>query len=320
MRVCTRALHRYIPLIKLGMKNHRTDDEVTPKELYLNRRQFLKHTAIFGAGLTLAACVPGAAPGSAPTAFPDEITEKSEALNFNNYYEFSLSKRSVTKLAQDFSIDPWQVEVSGLVANPISTSIQGLIDHFKIVERTYRMRCVEGYSMVLPWSGFLLKDLLEEVQPLPEAKFVAFESVLRPEEMPGQVSLENYPWPYREGRLLDEAMHSLSLMATGMYSEPLSKQNGAPLRVVVPWKYGFKSPKAIQRITLTAEQPPTLWNTLAPQEYGFLANVNPAVDHPRWSQATELRLGDSERRPTLLFNGYNEVASLYEGIDLTVAY
>jgi sulfoxide reductase catalytic subunit YedY len=264
--------------------------------------------------------VPGAAPGSAPTAFPDEITEKSEALNFNNYYEFSLSKRSVTKLAQDFSIDPWQVEVSGLVANPISTSIQGLIDRFKIVERTYRMRCVEGYSMVLPWSGFLLKDLLEEVQPLPEAKFVAFESVLRPEEMPGQVSLENYPWPYREGLLLDEAMHSLSLMATGMYSEPLSKQNGAPLRLVVPWKYGFKSPKAIQRITLTAEQPPTLWNTLAPQEYGFLANVNPAVDQPRWSQATELRLGDSERRPTLLFNGYNEVASLYEGIDLTVAY
>jgi len=298
------------------MKNHRTDDEVTPKELYLNRRQFLKHTAIFGAGLTLAACVPGAA----PTAFSDEITEKSEALNFNNYYEFSLSKRSVTKLAQDFSIDPWQVEVSGLVANPITTNIQGLIDRFKIVERTYRMRCVEGYSMVLPWSGFLLKDLLEEVRPLPEAMFVAFESALRPEEMPGQVSLENYPWPYREGLLLDEAMHNLSLMATGMYSEPLSKQNGAPLRVVVPWKYGFKSPKAIRRIFLTAEQPPTLWNTLAPQEYGFLANVNPAVDHPRWSQATELRLGDSERRPTLLFNGYDEVASLYEGIDLTVEY
>lgn len=302
------------------MKNQQAYDEVTPKALYLNRRQFLKQAAIFGAGLTLAACVPGAAPGSIPSSFPDEITEKSEALNFNNYYEFSLSKRAVTELAKDFSIEPWQVEVSGLVANPITFTIPQLTERFKIVERTYRMRCVEGYSMVLPWSGFLLRDLLEEVQPLPEAKFVAFESVLRPEEMPGQISLDNYPWPYQEGLRLDEAMHDLTIMATGMYSEPLAKQNGAPLRVVAPWKYGFKSPKAIQRITLTAEQPPTLWNALAPQEYGFLANVNPAVDHPRWSQATELRLGDSERRPTLLFNGYDEVASLYEGIDLTVEY
>ena len=302
------------------MEKNQPNDEVTPKALYLNRRQFLKQAAVFGAGLTLAACVPGATPGAAPSAFPDEVTEKSEALNFNNYYEFSLSKRSVTELAKDFSIDPWQVEVGGMVANPVTYTIPGLIERFKTVERTYRMRCVEGYSMVLPWSGFLLKDLLEEVQPLPEAKFVAFESVLRPEEMPGQISLRNYPWPYREGLRLDEAMHKLTLMATGMYSEPLSKQNGAPFRVVVPWKYWFKSPKAIQRITLTDNQPPTMWNSIAPQEYGFLANVNPSVDHPRWSQATEIRLGDSERRPTLLFNGYDEVASLYEGIDLTVEY
>ena len=302
------------------MEKTQPHDEVTPKALYLNRRQFLKQAAILGAGLTLAACVPGAAPSSSPTAFPDEITEKTEALSFNNYYEFSLSKRSVADLAKDFSTEPWQVEVGGLVANPVTYTIPELTERFKIVDRTYRMRCVEGYSMVLPWSGYLLKDLLEEVQPLPEAKFVAFESVLRPEEMPGQISLRSYPWPYQEGLRLDEAMHHLTLMATGMYAEPISKQNGAPLRVVVPWKYGFKSPKAIQRITLTAEQPPTLWNTLAPQEYGFLANVNPAVDHPRWSQATELRLGESERRPTLLFNGYDEVASLYEGVDLTVEY
>ena len=302
------------------MKNHQSDDEVTPKALYLNRREFLKHAAVFGAGLTLAACVPGAEPGSAPTAFPDEITEKSEALSFNNYYEFSLSKRSVADLAQDFSTEPWQVEVDGLVENPVTYTIPELTERFKIIDRTYRMRCVEGYSMVLPWSGFLLRDLLEEVQPLPEAKFVSFESVLRPEEMPGQSSYDMFPWPYREGLRLDEAMHKLTLMATGMYSEPLSKQNGAPLRVVVPWKYWFKSPKAIQRITLTDNQPPTMWNSIAPQEYGFLANVNPAVDHPRWSQATEIRLGDSERRPTLLFNGYDEVASLYEGIDLTVEY
>jgi len=302
------------------MANQQEPDQITPKALYLNHRQFLKQAALFGAGLTLAACVPGTAPGGLPAAFKDEITEKSEALNFINYYEFSLSKRSVTELAKDFSIEPWQVEVGGLVANPVTYTIPELIERFKIVERTYRMRCVEGYSMVLPWSGFLLSELLEEVQPLPEAKFVAFESVLRPEEMSGQVSLRTYPWPYQEGLRLDEAMHNLTIMATGMYSEPLSKQNGAPLRVVVPWKYGFKSPKAIQRITLTAEQPPTLWNTLAPQEYGFLANVNPSVDHPRWSQATELRLGEGERRPTLLFNGYDEVASLYEDIDLTVEY
>ena len=302
------------------MDNQQERDQITPKALYLNRRQFLKQAAVFGAGLTLAACMPGAAPGAVPTAFPDEITEKSEALNFINYYEFSLSKRSVTELAKDFTIEPWQVEVSGLVANPVTFTIPELIERFEIVERIYRMRCVEGYSMVLPWSGFLLRELLEEVQPLPEAKFVAFESVLRPEEMPGQISLRTYPWPYQGGLRLDEAMHNLTIMATGMYSEPLSKQNGAPLRVVVPWKYGFKSPKAIQRITLTVEQPPTLWNTLAPQEYGFLANVNPAVDHPRWSQATELRLGESERRATLLFNGYDEVASLYEGTDLRFEY
>lgn len=302
------------------MNNSQKSDEVTPKALYLNRRQFLKNAAIFGASLTLAACVPGGAPSAAPGALPDDITEKSEALNFNNYYEFSLSKRSVTELAKDFTIEPWQVEVGGLAANPATYTISGLIERFGTVERTYRMRCVEGYSMVLPWSGFLLRDLLEEAQPLPEAKFIAFESVLRPEEMPGQISLRSYPWPYREGLRLDEAMHDLTLMATGMYAEPLSRQNGAPLRMVVPWKYGFKSPKAVQRISLTAEQPATLWNTLAPQEYGFLANVNPAVDHPRWSQATELRIGESERRPTLLFNGYDEVASLYEGIDLRIEY
>lgn len=302
------------------MNNSQKSDEVTPKALYLNRRQFLKQAAIFSASLTLAACVPGGAPSAAPAALPDDITEKSEALNFNNYYEFSLSKRSVTELAKDFTIEPWQVEVGGLAANPVTYTIPGLIERFGTVERTYRMRCVEGYSMVLPWSGFLLRDLLEEAQPLPEAKFIAFESVLRPEEMPGQISLRSYPWPYREGLRLDEAMHDLTLMATGMYAEPLSRQNGAPLRMVVPWKYGFKSPKAVQRISLTAEQPATLWNTLAPQEYGFLANVNPAVDHPRWSQATELRIGESERRPTLLFNGYDEVASLYEGIDLRIEY
>ena len=302
------------------MVPHKEHDEITPKGLYLNRRQFLKQAAVVGAGLSLAACLPSEAPASTPTSIPDEITEKTQALNFNNYYEFSLSKNSVARLVEGFSIDPWQLEVGGLVANPTTYTIPDLAASFETVERVYRMRCVEAYSMVLPWSGFLLKDLLDAVQPLPEARFVAFESVLRPEEMPGQISLDDYPWPYSEGLQLDEAMHELTLIATGMYSEPLSKQCGAPLRLVVPWKYGFKGPKAIQRITLTAEQPATLWNTLAPQEYGFLANVNPAVDHPRWSQATEIRLGESKARSTLLFNGYDEVASLYEGIDLSVNY
>ena len=181
-----------IPLYKISYEKSPIGRRSHPKALYLNRREFLKHAAVFGAGLTLAACVPGAAPGSAPTAFPDEITDKSEALSFNNYYEFSLSKRSVAKLAQDFSTEPWQVDVGGLVANPVTYTIPELTERFKIIDRTYRMRCVEGYSMVLPWSGFLLRDLLEEVlQPLPEAKFVAFESVLRPRRCPGQISLSN---------------------------------------------------------------------------------------------------------------------------------
>ena len=174
--------------------------------------------------------------------------------------------------------------------------------------------------MVLPWQGFRLNKLLEDIQPLPEARYVQFQSVYRPDEMPGQVSLEYYPWPYSEGLRLDEAMHDLTILATGLYDEPLSKQNGAPIRLVVPWKYGFKSIKSIARISLVAEQPPTLWQSLASNEYGFYANVNPAVDHPRWSQATEIRIGESERRVTELFNGYDEVTELYEGMDLSVDY
>jgi sulfoxide reductase catalytic subunit YedY len=174
--------------------------------------------------------------------------------------------------------------------------------------------------MVLPWQGFQLNKLLKDIEPLPEARFVQFQSVFRPDEMPGQVSLSYYPWPYSEGLRLDEAMHPLTILATGMYEEPLSKQNGAPIRLVVPWKYGFKSIKSNARISLVAEQPPTLWQSLASNEYGFYANVNPAVDHPRWSQATEIRIGESERRATLLFNGYDEVADLYKDMDLTVEY
>lgn len=291
-------------------------DTITPKELFLSRRQFLRAAGFAGAGVLLASCAPGE---SVPSVFSDPQTAPETATNFINYYEFSLSKSSVTDLAKDFTTTPWQIEVTGLVNNPQTFTIEDILDRFKQEERVYRMRCVEGWSMVLPWQGFSLNKLLEVVQPTSDAKFVSFESVLRPEQMPGQQSLP-YPWPYLEGLRLDEAMHDLTILATGMYNEPLTPQNGAPIRLVVPWKYGFKNLKAITRIKLRADMPPTFWSSIGPQEYGFYANVNPDVDHPRWTQATELRMGDSERRPTLMFNGYNEVASLYEGMDLKQNY
>lgn len=231
-----------------------------------------------------------------------------------------MSKTSVAGLARDFALKPWQVEVSGLVKNPKTYTIDDLLSRFQPEERVYRMRCVEAWSMVLPWTGFPLSRLLKEAEPLPEAQFVAFEAVLRPEEMPGQRELD-YPWPYLEGLRLDEAMHDLTFLATGMYGEPLTPQNGGPIRLVVPWKYGFKGIKALVRIKLVKDMPVTFWNALAPQEYGFYANVNPAVDHPRWSQAEEIRIGEQKYRPTLLFNGYEkEVVSLYDGMDLKVNY
>lgn len=296
------------------------EDVITPKDLYLNRREFLRAMGISSAALLLAACEPGET-GTTTTFFgQDAMTAKEDALDYVNFYEFSLSKRGVADRTGDFVTDPWEIQIDGLVANPQTIALDELIERYKIDEYTYRMRCVEGWSMVLPWQGFQLNKLLKDIEPLPEARFVQFQSVFRPDEMPSQVSLSYYPWPYSEGLRLDEAMHPLTILATGMYEEPLTKQNGAPIRLVVPWKYGFKSIKSIARISLVAEQPPTLWQSLASNEYGFYANVNPAVDHPRWSQATEIRIGESERRATLLFNGYDEVADLYKDMDLTVEY
>jgi sulfoxide reductase catalytic subunit YedY len=291
-------------------------DTITPKELFLSRRQFLRAAGFAGAGVLLASCAPGE---TVPSGFSDDLTPFDRATNYINYYEFSTSKTSVAELAKDFTTSPWQVEVSGLVNRPQTFTMEDILAQFKQEERVYRMRCVEGWSMVLPWKGFSLNALLNVVEPTAEAQFVSFESVLRPEQMPGQQSLP-YPWPYLEGLRLDEAMHDLTILATGMYNEPLTPQNGAPIRLVVPWKYGFKNLKAITKIKLRADMPPTFWSSIGPQEYGFYANVNPDVDHPRWTQATELRMGDSERRPTLMFNGYNEVASLYEGMDLKQNY
>ncbi|MEA4811783.1 MAG: protein-methionine-sulfoxide reductase catalytic subunit MsrP [Anaerolineaceae bacterium] len=288
---------------------------MTPKTLYLNRRQFLRAAGISSAAILMSACTKTLAT-TQPVQGADDITAKETALSFNNFYEFSLSKSGVASAASKFTTTPWSLEVSGLVEKPLTFDMETLKEKFKVGEHIYRMRCVEGWSMVLPWYGFAMKNLLDEVLPAPEAKYLRFTSAFRPDEMPGIAGTASFPWPYTEGLRIDEAMHPLTLMATGLYGEDLTKQNGAPLRLVVPWKYGFKSSKSITKMEFTAQQPQTFWNSYAAHEYGFYANVNPAVDHPRWSQADELRLGEKTRRPTLLFNGYDELADLYKGLDL----
>jgi sulfoxide reductase catalytic subunit YedY len=304
--------------------------EITPKELYLSRRDFLKAAGIATGAAFLAACAPSRAEptqgGPVPQAdgktdeLGSPVTSFEDITNYNNYYEFTTDKQGVAPTSQKFTTDPWTVEVGGLVRHPQAFGMEDLLKKFPHEERIYRLRCVEAWSMVIPWTGFQLSALLDEVQPLSDAKFVRFETVMRPDEMPGQKSMF-YPWPYTEGLRLDEAMHSLTILATGLYGEPLPKQDGAPVRLVVPWKYGFKSIKSIVKIDLVAEQPDTFWNNLAPDEYGFYSNVNPDRPHPRWSQATERRIGEISRRPTLMFNGYgDQVASLYEGMNLTSSY
>jgi methionine sulfoxide reductase catalytic subunit len=308
-------------------------EEITPKKLYLSRRRFLKQMGVMGMSALLAACAPKATETSVPPAAPgippvnasvdelgDPTTPYDAVTGYVNFYEFTLNKEGVRELAQDFTVDPWEIQVGGLVENPRTFSMKEILDLFEQEERIYRMRCVEGWSMVIPWTGFPLHQLLDVVAPTAEANYVAFESALHPEEM-DSANNGMFPFPYLEGLRLDEAMHDLTLIATGLYDEPLPPQNGAPIRLVVPWKYGFKSIKSIVRISLVPDQPPTLWNTVAPQEYGFYANVNPEVDHPRWSQATERRIGEAGRRDTLFMNGYaEEVMPLYEGMDLTIYY
>ena len=291
--------------------------EITPEHVYLSRRRFLGAAGTLGAALALGACgaTPGA-PADPRAGQPGERLNSFEQITtYNNYYEFTTDKQRVARLARDFRVSPWEVAVGGLARHPRVFALEDLL-RFEQEERIYRLRCVEGWSMVIPWLGFPLRRLLAEVEPLAAARYVRFETVLRPEEMPGQRD-RFYPWPYVEGLRLDEAMHELTLLATGLYGRSLTPQNGAPLRLVVPWKYGFKSIKAIVRIDLVEEAPRSLWMTVAPNEYGFYANVNPDVPHPRWSQATERRIGEGGRRPTLPFNGYAEqVAALYAGLDL----
>lgn len=306
--------------------------EITSYSQYLSRRDFLRSAGIVTGSALLAACTPGASAATEPAAEPampelpakqdergDPANSYEDITHYNNYYEFSTDKEAVNPYSQGFTTEPWTVEVSGLVNNPKTYGMEDLLK-FPQEERVYRLRCVEAWSMVIPWTGFTLASLLKEVEPTSDAKFVRFETVYRPEEMPGQKS-PFYPWPYQEGLRLDEAMHDLTILATGLYGMPMPNPNGAPVRLVVPWKYGFKSIKSIVKIEVVAEQPSTLWNSIGSNEYGFYSNVNPERPHPRWSQATERRIGEFARRPTLMFNGYAEqVAPLYAGMDLIENY
>ncbi len=307
------------------------EDKITPEHLYISRRKFIVGVGAVAATAFLAACtqqIPDTP--SVPPAFcddaraagtadelGDELTSCNDVTNYNNFYEFSYGKEDVRILSRNFRTSPWMVTVGGLVNKPGSFSVNELIQKYQPEERIYRMRCVEGWSMVIPWIGFPMSRLLQDVQPRTEAKFVRFESFHDPKQMPGDRSL---PFPYFEGLRLDEAMHDLTILATGLYGKTLPRQDGAPIRLVVPWKYGFKSAKSILNIDLMAEMPSTFWPTLTPREYGFYANVNPNVNHPRWPQSSERRIGELRRRTTLMFNGYDQVAPLYEGMDLTKFY
>jgi sulfoxide reductase catalytic subunit YedY len=312
--------------------------EITPEKQYTSRKDFIKALGIAGmSAAVLAACkekpfvsgdeIPGETAivsdsGSAPVVgsstgeLDDPLTAYDSVINYNNFYEFTTDKEGVARLAKNYQTSPWEVKIGGLVEHPQTLSIDEIRRRYTTEERIYRMRCVEGWSMVIPWQGFPLSALFEDVKPTAEAKYVRFESVYDPEELPGQKNIF-YPWPYIEGLRLDEAYNDLAILATGLYGKDLLPQSGAPIRLVVPWKYGFKSIKSITKIDLVSEMPVSLWMDSAPNEYGFYANVNPEVDHPRWSQATERRIGEISRRETLLFNGYEtEVANLYEGMDL----
>lgn len=299
--------------------------EITSEQAYLSRREFARKFATAGA---IAASAPLAAPAALASQPVNDLTLTPESIitSYNNFYEFGTDKSDPKEHAHRMTTQPWQVEVSGAVAKPGTYDIEALLDGLAREERIYRLRCVEAWSMVVPWLGVSLKAVLDRVEPLGKAKYVEFKTLLRPEEMPGQRSFfSGIDWPYVEALRLDEAYHPLTIMAVGLYGKPLPNQNGAPWRLVVPWKYGFKSIKSIVSMRLTERRPKTTWNLLQPAEYGFYANVNPAVDHPRWSQATERRLPSTlfspNRVPTLPFNGYAEqVAGLYAGMDLRRNY
>jgi sulfoxide reductase catalytic subunit YedY len=308
--------------------------EITPEALYVNRRTFMRAALAGGAGAALAGAgstlVAGAAdpmknvwPLTGAAKSPFSTTEKQNSFeditSYNNFYEFGMDKGDPARHAGKLTVRPWTVKIDGHAGKPGAYQIEDLLK-LPLEERVYRMRCVEAWSMVIPWIGFPLAELLKKAEPTSKAKFVAFETLRRPGEMPGQYEA-SLQWPYVEGLRLDEAMHPLTILAVGLYGRTLLTQNGAPLRLVVPWKYGFKGIKSIVRISLVEKQPPTSWNIANAREYGFYSNVNPTVDHPRWTQARERRIGEFFRRETLMFNGYgDQVASMYTGMDLKKLY
>ncbi|MBB1517599.1 protein-methionine-sulfoxide reductase catalytic subunit MsrP [Aquipseudomonas guryensis] len=332
-------------LIKVPLASAARESEITSESVYLSRRTFMAAAG----GLAAMSALPLQAEtsryadveaASSPAWFTEKLpdvkwgavaagdealTPFKDATHYNNFYEFGTNKGDPARYADKLEVEPWTVMIDGEVAKPGPISLESLVQPHRLEERIYRLRCVEGWSMVIPWLGFPLADLLKRAEPTSKARYVRFETRVAPEQMSGVRSgFSLIDWPYREGLRLDEAMHPLSIMAVGLYGRVSPNQNGAPLRLVVPWKYGFKSIKSIVRISLVAEQPATTWESLAPDEYGFYANVNPQVDHPRWSQATERRLPNSlfspNVVPTRLFNGYDEVASLYSDLDLRKYY
>ncbi|MEX1019064.1 MAG: protein-methionine-sulfoxide reductase catalytic subunit MsrP [Litorilinea sp.] len=327
-----------------------SSSEITPEHVFLNRRKFMIGAGSVAGALALSACAMPDMPGTAGTGsagapevvveqpLPEDLPESlanteptvsqnsdelgdplnsfDEITNYNNYYEFTTNKEGIAELAEGFVARPWEIKVTGLVNNPLTLDVDDVLRNYEQREHIFRLRCVEAWSMVIPWIGFSMGQLLRDADPKSEARYVKFTSVYRPEEMPGQRN-SFLKWPYVEGLRVDEAMNDLAIFATGMYGKLLENPNGAPFRMMVPWKYGFKSIKGIAEIELTDEMPQSTWMQAAPNEYGFYANVNPEVNHPRWSQATERRIGEGGRRETLMFNGYaEEVAHLYTGMDL----
>jgi len=307
--------------------------EITPRERYLNRRQFITGAAtgtamvaagyageLFSPSQTAQAAAKLEGVRRSPFSTDEKLTPLKDVTYYNNFYEFGADKTDPAENSGNFKPRPWTVKVEGLVKKSKVYDVDQLIKMFPLEERIYRLRCVEAWSMVIPWVGFPLADFIKQIEPLGKAKYVAFETVYRPSEMPGQRS-RVLEWPYVEGLRLDEALHPLALMVVGLYGELLPNPDGAPIRLVVPWKYGFKGIKSIVKIRLVEQQPPTTWNIAAANEYGFYSNVNPEVDHPRWSQARERRLGEFFKRKTLMFNGYgDQVAHLYAGMDLRKNY
>ena len=295
--------------------------EITPYNLYINRRKFIKKVSAVGFVSILPTEIYSKHIGESDdyNMFLDEgdiLNTYEEITNYNNFYEFGMGKSDPAENSKNFNPKPWSIKVEGLVNKPQIIDLEKLLSQVSIEDRVYRLRCVEAWSMVIPWQGFSLSQLINLVEPMSSAKFIQFETIFRPEEMPGQ-KRGFLPWPYVEGLRMDEAMHPLTILSTGLYGHDLLNQNGAPLRLVVPWKYGFKSIKSISTMRFVKEEPKATWSMIAPNEYGFYSNVNNTVHHPRWSQGTERRIGEFKRRPTLMFNGYEEeVAYLYKDMDL----